>query len=474
MNISDSAINDYISNILPVASGRISTRAKMLIKKKIQKLASVSYPVENNPESNSNLFSDGEWVLQIGQQDGVLQVNAISKIEDSWGTSLEKTASKGLGWSYIRLPLDVKRGMKKIRDMIDKDDIGEDGKESNPHITVKYGLTITDPEEVKKAVSKNKGGKVRMGKTSIFKNDDADVLKISVTSTSLGKLWDSLSTLKNEDRFDKYVAHSTLAYLKPGTGDKYVGIDLIDGKEFTFDSFVFEDANDVKTEIKLQESKINKKAQTEEIDDFNDINEFGNFDISYKPFDPKPINTLQFTEKEPEILKDNPQRPSGQFYMVEYLTNDEGWVYSGYITDPECDYVLQIFTNEMLATEEMNNHIESGIEASRLRVSPCEFVIKQKSLDSSISWLRGNPITTHNIRFFKPEDANVYIQDQEWTNTYPRREFKVLPIRLNNAHTASTNRMLKAVDQKPVRKQESIDNFPGLGTDFEFTESRRF
>jgi hypothetical protein len=149
-----------------------------------------------------------------------------------------------------------------LRDKIDPADLGEDGKEGHPHITAKYGLITTDTEEVREVVSGTRGGKVRMGKTSLFEKEDCDVLKVSITGHALHALWKALSTLDNEDKFDEYKPHATLAYLKPGMGKKYSGLDTIDGLEFTFDSFMFEDKNDVKTEIAL-DGKMSKKAQVE-------------------------------------------------------------------------------------------------------------------------------------------------------------------------------------------------------------------
>jgi len=50
-----------------------------------------------------------------------------------------RIAKKSLGWASVRLPEEVRDAMKRIRDMISEDDLGEDGKEAHPHITLKYG-----------------------------------------------------------------------------------------------------------------------------------------------------------------------------------------------------------------------------------------------------------------------------------------------------------------------------------------------
>ena len=125
-------------------------------------------------------------------------------------------------------------------------------------------------------------------------------------------MWDSLSTLDNEDRFDKYVAHSTLAYLKPGTGDKYVGIDLIDGEEFEFDSFVFQDAQDVKTEIKLGKLPINKTAQSDSNDSFDFDFDFNNLDNS-TDFSNLEKSSIGFKNEDLEI---------GSTYRISRLDKD--------------------------------------------------------------------------------------------------------------------------------------------------------
>ena len=209
-----------------------------------------------------------------------------------------RIAKKSLGWASVRLPEEVCDAMKRIRDMISEDDLGEDGKEAHPHITLKYGLTGDDPDEVKMAVAGNRGGRVKMGKTSLFVKDDCEVLKISVAGHALHALWKALSELDNEDTFKEYVPHATLAYLKPGAGKKYSGLNTIDGMEFTFDSFVFEDASDNKTDIKLDgkipDRKTVKTASAGRILSAKGRDNHGNTFFATLKGDPKnPTITLQ-------------------------------------------------------------------------------------------------------------------------------------------------------------------------------------
>lgn len=171
-----------------------------------------------------------------------------------------KTGKKSYGWAYVKLPQSARDAMKLIRDKIDPKDLAEDGKEGHPHITVKYGLTGTDPDNVKRAVKSNRGGTVKLGKTTLFSSPEQDVLKVSITGHALHTLNKSLSTLDNEDKYPIYVPHATLAYLKPGTGKKYSGLTSVAGTEFTFDSFVFQDAKDIRTEMTLDGQVPEKRA----------------------------------------------------------------------------------------------------------------------------------------------------------------------------------------------------------------------
>ncbi len=159
------------------------------------------------------------------------------------------------GWAHITLPPKANVALRLLQAKIDKDDLAEDGMETEPHITVKYGLTgVTYPELVEETRS-NGGGKVRLGVTSLFENPDADVLKVSAVSHALHALHKSLSRLPNDDKYPEYTPHATVAYLKPGKGKKYVGLTVAEGIEFSFDQFGYRDERDRNYVIRLDGKK---------------------------------------------------------------------------------------------------------------------------------------------------------------------------------------------------------------------------
>src|SRR4051812_32863703 len=69
--------------------------------------------------------------------------------------------------------------MRKLGKSIPDRDIGPEGRESEPHITVKFGLHFQTPTERMRNALKGFGPvSLTLGKTSLFRNDDADVLKV--------------------------------------------------------------------------------------------------------------------------------------------------------------------------------------------------------------------------------------------------------------------------------------------------------
>jgi hypothetical protein len=141
-----------------------------------------------------------------------------------------------------------------MAERIKESDLVEDGLEEEHHITIKFGLHADSPEEVRRVVAGFGPVKVRLGKTSIFPGDEHDVVKIDVGGDDLFRLNQLIcNSLGCTDTHPEYKPHVTLAYVKPGLGEKYVGWDGAQGKTLGFSELVFSGKDRATTVISLVE-----------------------------------------------------------------------------------------------------------------------------------------------------------------------------------------------------------------------------
>jgi 2'-5' RNA ligase len=116
------------------------------------------------------------------------------------------------------------------------------GRETEHHVTVKYGLSDNaPPARLKKALAGFGPVKAKFGKTSLFKNDDSHVLKIDIDSPDLHRLNKLIGrTVETPgNTHPAYSPHATVAYLKPEHSAKYKDDGRLNGQEFTIDHVVF-------------------------------------------------------------------------------------------------------------------------------------------------------------------------------------------------------------------------------------------
>ncbi|HET6373687.1 MAG TPA: diguanylate cyclase, partial [Candidatus Polarisedimenticolia bacterium] len=127
----------------------------------------------------------------------------------------------------------------KIPDSI----LAEDGRETRPHITVKYGLETDDVAPVQSILAGEAPIKVKLGKVSIFPAKEGapyDVVKADVDSPDLHRLNAKIAdALPTTDTHPEYKPHVTLAYVKPGEGKRFVGDAALAGHEITLDKVTF-------------------------------------------------------------------------------------------------------------------------------------------------------------------------------------------------------------------------------------------
>lgn len=116
---------------------------------------------------------------------------------------------------------------------IDKDDVyikpydESYGLEEQPHVTILYGIheDEVDPSVVVDMIEQRfLPVTVSISEISIFEQGDYDVVKYDVPVTDQIKEYRELieSSFANTQTYPEYHPHMTIAYVKPGTGKKYV------------------------------------------------------------------------------------------------------------------------------------------------------------------------------------------------------------------------------------------------------------
>ena len=158
--------------------------------------------------------------------------------------------------TQVNLPEALAKVARAWSAKIPEKSLAEDGREAESHVTLKYGLHDTDPAGTIEALKGESPVQVRFGAISIFQGktaDDPDVLKVDVTSPDLHRLNGKVSALPHTDTFPKYSPHLTLAYVKRGMGDKYVGkiIPGLSGKTISLDTVIFSSKDGRRTDIPL-------------------------------------------------------------------------------------------------------------------------------------------------------------------------------------------------------------------------------
>jgi 2'-5' RNA ligase len=136
------------------------------------------------------------------------------------------------GYDYGCVMIDVPvKNWNEIISWIDTDDLyeveGENyGIQERPHLTLLYPVLKNVKFDVVKNVLKsilNKEILIEIEDIDLFENEKFDVVKFNVKNNEyLNKAHNDLkNNIPNEDKYDIYKPHITIAYVKKGMGEKY-------------------------------------------------------------------------------------------------------------------------------------------------------------------------------------------------------------------------------------------------------------
>ena len=125
------------------------------------------------------------------------------------------------------------------------------GREDEIHVTVLYGLHTNNVKDISKITDKVKPFDITLGKVSKFESNDYDVLKIDVKSDYLHTLNAEFKKMDYTSKFDKYVPHCTIAYVKKGSCDHLLNKNHFEDKKISINSLTFSSAYGRKTKITL-------------------------------------------------------------------------------------------------------------------------------------------------------------------------------------------------------------------------------
>lgn len=152
----------------------------------------------------------------------------------------EKVSKRDYHSVQLDFPKDISGVMKGMAEQIDPVDITDDDP-IDPHVTVKFGLNHdVNLQDVRDIVEGFGAIDVEFGDVASFGVDetqsDFEVIKVDVNGDKLRELNNKLSELPNSDKHPEYKPHATLAYVKPGTAQKYLSIhNPLKGRKVTLD-----------------------------------------------------------------------------------------------------------------------------------------------------------------------------------------------------------------------------------------------
>lgn len=123
---------------------------------------------------------------------------------------------------------------------IKDEELAEDGRENETHVTILYGVHDADPSMAFALLDGVKPFEITLGQITKFDAPDCDVLKIDVVSDDLFGLRHILEFgIRNTQTHIGYKPHVTLAFVKKGSCDRFIGSNQFEGRTVLLNAIDF-------------------------------------------------------------------------------------------------------------------------------------------------------------------------------------------------------------------------------------------
>lgn len=154
----------------------------------------------------------------------------------------------------LELPYDIAQKIYTWGlDNIPNDILTDKGREDDIHITLKYGIHITDFTALRNMFLYEGPIPIELGDITLFvTNPDFDVIKIDIISPDLYRLNKLISDhFEVTDTHPEYHPHATICYVNKSSGSAYNGRDDFKGTKISLDTVEFSGRDNRKTQFKL-------------------------------------------------------------------------------------------------------------------------------------------------------------------------------------------------------------------------------
>ena len=158
-----------------------------------------------------------------------------------------------LATTQVQLPDGAAKTLYSMGRNIPDADLAFKGRETDAHVTVKYGLISPDFMKLQGVLAYRGPAELQFGVTAFFETTDYDCVYVSVVGGNLPILNRAIADgmeCAPSDHGD-YVPHATVAYVKPGLGAKHAGRIDLDGMHVESNTITLVTVDDERIEVRL-------------------------------------------------------------------------------------------------------------------------------------------------------------------------------------------------------------------------------